>query len=429
MTIYRHPPLNSRVACLCRAPAVTLLLLLLVACAGPIRLNAVPEERTIDAAIPGIPGARFWVDKESEPFLREALLSFEKEKAHLASIGHTGPLPPVSFLAVSGGGDNGAFGAGLIKGWTEHGGRPEFKGVTGVSTGALIAPLAFLGPEHDDTLAEAYTAITQADIFESRGLISGVFSDALADTLPMSKTIERFVTQDLLDAIAVEYAKGRLLLVATTNLDARRPIIWNMTAIAASDSPDALSLFRKILMASAAVPGAFPPVMIDVEVDGEAYQEMHVDGGAMAQVFLYPSAFNLAEQSARLHAQRERRVYIIRNARLDPDWADVERRTFSIAGRAISSLIHSQGIGDLYRIYLTSQRDGLDYNLAFIGPDFDFEHLDEFDQAFMGALYRYGYDLGRQGYPWRKAPPGFEGVELAPQAEGEADTVSRAPSS
>jgi hypothetical protein len=429
MTIYRHTRLTDRHARLCRLSAVSLLLLLLAACAAPMRLNAVPEERTTDAAIPGIPGARFWVDKESEPFLREALLSFEKEKAHLASIGHTGPLPPVSFLAVSGGGDNGAFGAGLIKGWTEHGDRPEFKGVTGVSTGALIAPLAFLGPEHDDTLADAYTAITQADIFESRGLLGGVFSDALADTLPMSKTIERYVTQNLLDAIAVEYAKGRLLLVGSTNLDARRPIIWNMTAIAASNSPNALPLFRRILLASAAVPGAFPPVMIDVEVDGEAYQEMHVDGGAMAQVFLYPATLNLAEQSARMNVQRQREVYIIRNARLDPDWADVERRTFSIAGRAISSLIHSQGIGDLYRIYLTSQRDGIDYNLAFIGADFSFEHVDEFDQAFMRALYRYGYDLGRQGYPWRKAPPGFEGLELTPQPAGAADTASGVPSS
>ncbi|HEY9568606.1 MAG TPA: patatin-like phospholipase family protein, partial [Thalassobaculum sp.] len=386
----------------------------LAACAAPIRLNAVPEERTTDAGIPGIPGARFWVDNESEPFVREALQSFEKEKAYLAGTGHTGALPPVSFLAVSGGGDNEAFGAGILKGWTEHGDRPDFKAVTGVSTGALIAPLAFLGPEHDNTLTDAYTAITQADIFESRGWFGGVFGDALADTLPMSRMIERYVTQDLLDAIAVEYAKGRLLLVGTTNLDSRRPIIWNMTAIAASASPDALPLFRKILMASAAVPGAFPPVMIDVQVDGEAYQEMHVDGGAMAQVFLYPSALHLAEEAARLHAQRERRVYIIRNARLDPDWADVERRTFSIAGRAISSLIHSQGIGDLYRIYVTSQRDGLDYNLAFIGREFHFKHDDEFDQKFMRALYHYGYDLGRQGYPWRKAPPGFEGVELTP---------------
>src|SRR3546814_9363212 len=150
-------------------------------------------------------------------------------------------------------------------------------------------------------------------------------------------------------------------------------------------------------MASAAVPGAFPPVMIDVQVDGEAVQGMHVDGGQMAQVFLYLSGLHLAEEAARLHAQREHRVYIIRNARLDADWADVERRTFSIAGRAISSLIHSQGIGDLYRMYVTSQRDGLDYNLAFIGREFHFKHDDEFDQKFMRALYHYGYDLGRPG--------------------------------
>lgn len=394
--------------------AAVLLPLLLVACAGPIRLNAVPDERTTEATIPGIPGARFWVDKETEPFLREALHSFELEKAHLASIGHSGALPPVSFLAVSGGGDNGAFGAGLLKGWTEHGDRPVFKAVTGVSTGALIAPLAFLGPEYDDTLADAYTAITKADIFEDRGLLAAVLDDALADTVPMSKMIERYVTQDLLDAIAEEYGKGRLLFVGTTNLDARRPIVWNMTAIAASRSPDALPLFRKILLASAAVPGAFPPVMFDVEVDGKPYQEMHVDGGAMTQVFLYPPTLNVALQSTRLHAERERRVYIIRNARLDPDWADVERRTFSIAGRAISSLIHSQGIGDLYRIYLTTQRDGFDYNLAYIGANFDFEHDEEFDQAFMRALYKYAYDLGRQGYPWRKTPPDFDTLDLTP---------------
>ncbi|MGF1611099.1 MAG: patatin-like phospholipase family protein [Kiloniellales bacterium] len=400
---------------------------LVSACAAPARLTAVPEDRTIEAVVPGIPGARYWVDKEMEPFLQDALQSFAREQGYLASIGHSGPLPPVSFLAVSGGGDNGAFGAGLMKGWTEHGDRPVFKGVTGVSTGALIAPMAFLGSDYDDALEEAYTAVTQADIFEPRGFITGALSDALADTTPMSKMIEHFVTESFLEAIAAEYAKGRLLLVGTTNLDARRPVIWNMTAIAASKAPGSLELFRKILRASAAVPGAFPPVMIDVEVDGKPYQEMHVDGGAMAQVFLYPPSLHVAEQSAKAHIQRERSVYIIRNARLDPDWADVERRTFSIAGRAISSLIHSQGIGDLYRIYLTTHRDGFDYNLAFIGPDFDFEHKEEFDQDFMRALYKYGYELARKGYPWRKAPPGFDDLDLNPGGGG--TTAAGAPSS
>ncbi|MGF1594707.1 MAG: patatin-like phospholipase family protein [Kiloniellaceae bacterium] len=404
--------------------AAIFLPLLLIACTGPVRLSAVPDEHTTQAIVPGIPEARFWVDKEIEPFLREALHSFERERAYLAGTGHSGALPPVSFLAVSGGGDNGAFGAGLLKGWTEHGGRPVFKAVTGVSTGALIAPLAFLGSEYDDTLEEAYTAITKDDIFEGRGLLAALFDDALADTFPMSEMIARFVTQDLLDAIAEEYEKGRLLFVGTTNLDARRPIVWNMTAIAASRSPGALALFQKILLASAAVPGAFPPVMIDVEVDGDHYQEMHVDGGAMTQVFLYPPTLNIALQSAQVHAQRERHVYIIRNARLDPEWADVERRTFSIAGRAISSLIHSQGIGDLYRIYLTSQRDGFDYNLAYIGADFDHEHDDEFDQAFMRALYEYAFELGRRGYPWRKTPPDFDTLDLTPTIEADTGVPS-----
>ncbi len=397
--------------------AALLLFPLLAACAAPARLSAVPDDRTTQAVIPGIPAARFWVDREMEPFLQEGLRSFEREQAYLASTGHSGSLPPVSFLAVSGGGDNGAFGAGLLNGWTAHGDRPVFKAVTGVSTGALIAPMAFLGPAYDDALKEAYTEITQEDIFIPRGLIGGVLSDAMANTLPMADMIAHFVTQDFLDAIAAEYAKGRLLMVGTTNLDARRPVIWNMTAIAASKAPGALELFRKILRASAAVPGAFPPVMIDVELDGEPHQEMHVDGGAMAQIFLYPPSLHLAEESARAHLQRERNVYVIRNARLDPEWADVERDMLTIAGRAISALIHSQGIGDLYRIYLTTQRDGIDYNLAFIGADFDIEPEVEFDQAFMRALYDYGYELARDGYPWRKAPPGFEDLDLTPGDE------------
>ncbi len=404
-------------------PASALLMLLaLAACAGPVRMNAVPDAQTTEAIVPGIPEARFWVDVDSESFRQVALQSFQREQAHLASTGHSGPLPTASFLSVSGGGDNGAFSAGLLKGWTDHGDRPKFKAVTGVSTGALVAPLAFLGPDYDNTLAEAYTEITSDDIFLARGFLTALFSDALADTFPMAKLIERYVTQDMLNAIAAEYAKGRLLFVGTTNLDARRPVVWNMTAIAASRSPNALPLFREILRASAAIPGAFPPIMVDVEVDGVRYQEMHVDGGALSQVFLYPPSLQLGRESARAHAERERQVYVIRNARIDPEWADVERRTLSIAGRAISTLIHSQGVGDLYRIYLTTQRDGVGYNLAYIGADFDAKHDEDFGQEFMRALYDYGYNLGRDGFPWRKSPPGFEGLDVDVERQKAAST-------
>ena len=383
--------------------------LLLQGCATPGRLAAVPVQDTTRAEIPGIPNARYWVQTDIEPFVRDALASAQREQAYLARTGHQGPLPPVNFLAVSGGGDDGAFGAGLLVGWTETGTRPEFRGVTGVSTGALIAPFAFLGPEEDDTLREVYTAIGPANVLEPRSLLVALTSDALADNSPLFELISRHINAEFLARIAREYQeKGRLLLIGTTNLDARRGIVWNMGAIAASGDPKALDLFRKIMLASAAIPAAFPPVMIDVEVNGKPYQEMHVDGGTQAQVFLYPPRmFDLIRQQGVNVAPRERSVYIIRNARLDPDWAAVERSTLTIAGRAISSLIQTQGLGDLYRIYTTAQRDGLDYNLAYIGSDFNAEHKEDFDTAYMRALFDYGYQLGRKGYPWQKTPPGM----------------------
>ena len=387
------------------------LLLLLQGCATPPRLAAVPLQDTTRAEIPGIPNARYWVQTDLEPFIRDAIASTQREKAYLARTGHQGPLPPINFLAVSGGGDDGAFGAGLLIGWTETGTRPEFKGVTGVSTGALIAPFAFLGPEEDAKLREVYTTIGPANILKPRGLLAALTSDGLADNSPLFELISRHINAEFLARIAQEYQeKGRMLLIGTTNLDARRGIIWNMgeIAMAARDNPKALELFRKIMLASAAIPGAFPPMMIDVEVNGKPYQEMHVDGGAMAQVFLYPPRmFDRIRQEGVKIAPRARSVYIIRNARLDPDWATVERSTLTIVGRAISSLIQSQGLGDLYRIYLTAQQDRLDYNLAYIGADFNAEHKDDFDNAYMRVLFDYGYQLGRKGYPWQKTPPGL----------------------
>ena len=181
-------------------------------------------------------------------------------------------------------------------------------------------------------------------------------------------------------------------------------------AEAAANNSHALELFRRILLASAAIPGEFPPVMFDVEVDSQPYQEMHVDGGAMRQLFLYPANLRAAakHEHLRVFAERERKAYLIRNARLDPDWASVERSTLTIAGRAISSLIQTQGVGDLDRLYLVAKKDGVDFNLAYIGADFNAEHKEDFDTAYMQALFDYGYQLGRKGYPWKKAPPGLD---------------------
>ena len=380
---------------------------MLTACATPQRVAAVPPQLAAEAR-PDTFAVRYRVARGSDEFAAEARESLRREISWRKSQGLTGPLPPASFLAISGGGDDGAFTAGLLNGWTARGDRPEFKVVTGISTGALIAPFAFLGPRYDSVLKSVYTDVSQKDIFKRRNLIRAFFGDALSDTTPLYQLLSRYVDQPLLDQIAAEYDRGRILLVGTTLLDTPEPVIWNMTAIAASHDPRAIELFRKIMIASASIPGVFPPVMIDVEVNGVRYQEMHVDGGAMAQVFAYPPSLNLRELAAQGGvADRKRTLYIIRNARLDPEWADVQRRTLSIASRAVSSLMMTQGIGDLYRIYSTTTRDGVDYNLAFVPSTFNTPHKEQFDTTYMRALYKVGYDMGYAGYPWQKTPPGF----------------------
>ena len=382
-------------------------LLALGACSHPERGPAVPDEATWRAEIPGIPNARFRPAERGPAAMEMGLESIRRERAHLAETGgDPDGLPPVYALAVSGGGEDGAFGAGLLVGWTEAGTRPEFKLVTGVSTGALTAPFAFLGPEYDDELEAVYTQLTPDDIFEERGLTAALFDDAMSDTAPLRRTIRRYADEEMLRRIAEEYRKGRLLLIASTDIDARQAVVWNIGAIAESGAPGALDLFHHILVASAAVPGVFPPVMIDVEVDGRPYQEMHVDGGAVSQVFGYPRSVDM-RQAEELGIVRDRTMYIIRNSRLDADWASTDRQTLSIAGRAISSLIHSEGVGDLQRMYLVAQRDGVGYNLAFIGDEFDVPLEEPFDQTYMRALFAYGRDLGRNGYPWHHVPPGY----------------------
>ena len=385
--------------------AAVLLPLLTPACSTPQRMVA-PAYASMPQANVGVSNVRFFVARDTAAFQAEALSSLAKEKAWLAAQGSTGPLPPSYFLAISGGGDNGAFGAGLLNGWTASGTRPEFKMVTGVSTGALIAPFAFLGSRYDGAIRKFYTTISAKDIFKSRGMLKGVMSDAMADSRPLANLIAQNTDQALLDAIAAEYAKGRILLVGTTDMDSLEPVIWNMTAIAASKSPGSLALFRNVLLASASIPGAFPPVMLDVNVDGTHHQEMHSDGGTVAQVFVFPPSINVA--LIRETAPRRRVLYVIRNARFDSPWESVPRKTMTIAARAIGSLTTTQGIGDLYRIYSSAQRDGIEFNLAYIPSTFTQHPKEEFNTAYMRELYAAGERMAAAGYKWEKYPPGYE---------------------
>ncbi len=359
------------------------------------------------ATVIGVPNARFWVDRGTEAITMEMARSVAAE-AETHGFSARGRRPPSHFLALSGGSDDGAFGAGLLVGWTASGQRPEFRLVTGISTGGLIAPFAYLGPAYDPQLRAVFTGVTQKDILRTRFLTAAVFDDALADTSPLYSLISRYVDEQMVADIAREYRKGRLLLIGTTNIDLQRPVLWNLGAIAASGHPGALDLIRRIMLASAAIPGAFPPVLIDVDVKGEHRQEMHVDGGVVAQTFLYPVSVQLQRESRRVGIERERTAYIIRNGRLDPEWTATERRFISIAGRAVSTMIHYSGVNDVMRIYAQTQRDGVAFRLAYIEPDFKAEHTEDFAPVYMNALFNHAYERARTGYPWHTAPPFLE---------------------
>jgi len=188
-------------------------------------------------------------------------------------------------------------------------------------------------------------------------------------------------------------------------------VIWNIGAIAASRHPKSLELLRKILLASASIPGAFQPVLLDVEIGGAQFQEMHVDGGAIAQLFLYPASLD----PSLLPVERPQTAFVIRNARLDPEHAEIERRTLTIAGRAISTMLAASGSNDVMRVYFLTKRDGVDYNLAYIGSDFKVPRNHLFDQAYMRALYDYGYQQAIAGRAWHKTPPGLHTRRAARQ--------------
>ncbi len=408
-----------------RRAAVPLLLLLLAlgGCSTILRLDPPPPAATETLPILGIPNARFWPDGPPDALLQEGAQVVARRRAAAESAARPGArVPDAHFLALSGGGDNGAFGAGLMVGWTQSGTRPVFEVVTGISAGALIAPFAFLGPDYDPQLREVFTAVELRDVLRVGSHVStafaAIFGEALADASPLYQLIARHADAAMLEAIAREYARGRLLLIGTTNLDVQRPVIWNIGAIAASGHPDALRLFRRILLASASIPGAFPPVLVDVEHAGRAHQEMHVDGGAAMQVFLFPPSLYLREVTRQQPLVRRRVVYVVRNGRIDVEWSSTVRGLFSIASRSLSTLLHFSGLNDIGRIYLTSTRDGVDFRLASIGPDFTAQRRGPFDRDFMQSLFAYGQTRGAAGEAaWADAPPAVTILDLPAAAD------------
>jgi hypothetical protein len=400
---------NTRPSYLPQFALLSSLLLVLSAC-GTTSLealrNPVPEPLVVQAGVPGYSQIRFWGDDGSglsDEAIRTRLTQLKEAAKTDATISHKN----LNFLTVSGGGSNGAFGAGLLVGWTAAGTRPSFDVVTGISTGSLIAPFAFLGPSYDDKLRESYTGISAADIYKKKGILRALTSESAADNTPLKNLISRYVDEELVNHIASEHAKGRRLLIGTTNIDAERPVVWDIGAIASSSEAGRTRLIRDILVASASIPGVFPPVRISVTADGNSYDEMHVDGGTSNQVFLMPSKISTREIDAATKTKRKRTLYIIRNGKVGPEWSAVKPKLTAIAGRSVSALIKTQGIGDLYRIYASAKRDGISYNAVWVPDSYDQKEPEPFDPAYMKALFEMGYEMGMKGISWSKVPPGF----------------------
>lgn len=377
-------------------------LMLLAACEGTRVVDAAPENTHLLAKIPGFPGVRTWGDTTAadvEDGVGELIDQIRAEARRTGQLPNGGKFDA---LVLSGGGSDGPYGAGLLVGWTEAGTRPDFSFVTGISAGAMIAPFAFLGPEFDYKLRE-FSLENSTDTLVAFQILRGIFTGfGLLDISPLEKLLAELITPEVVARIGAEHNKGRRLWIGTTNLDAQRPVYWDIGRIAASGREDAPALIRKIILASASIPGAFPPVFFNVDIGGRIYSEMHVDGGVTHQLFFYPYEVDLPKLPPDARAMVERgTIYVIRNTKLDPAFVPVSPGIVDIAGRAMSTLIKFGGQSDVRLLETQARRDGFGLKVTSVPEDFAMVERELFDPAYMRALFELGHGMAAQEATWR----------------------------
>jgi hypothetical protein len=397
---------------LTRTLALVLALLALAGCASLARIPSTREQQAV-ATIPGIPNARVWSDDRADALLARATSDVRADRA--------GRAGAINVLAISGGGSNGSYSAGLLTGWSDRGTRPEFTVVTGASAGALIAPFAFLGSSYDPVLKNLFSEGIGEELLQIDGL-AAIFGAGVFKTEPLKRLVARYVDEELLDRVGAEYRKGRRLLVVTTNLDAQRTAVWDMGAIASSGSPNALALFREVLVASASVPGVYSPVLISVEGEGRRFDEMHVDGGVRANLLVVPESLLLSSVPVPASGVRPR-VYILMNNKLEQDFEMVEGKTLAIVSRSFTTAVKANTQNTLIATYDFARRNKWDFNLASIDADYPTTTSMGFDKTYMRQLFQYGYEQGYRGSPWRKTLPATYTVPAA--SPPPARTISR----
>ncbi|MBR0551118.1 patatin-like phospholipase family protein [Stakelama marina] len=367
-----------------------LFLSLLSACASIDRAPFTRVEQA-QAVIPDITHARFWADAPD------------------AARRMTPPIDPPGgtiTLALSSGGDDGAFAAGFLNGWSESGSRPDFTVVTGVSTGALVAPFAFLGPQWDDRVRRVFTGLDTSDVLDMRFPLAIPFSPSAMSAKPLKSLIDREITDTVIDAVAREYRKGRRLFVETANLDAQRAVVWDMGAIAASDAPGRYALFRKVLLASSSLPGVFPPVAIDTEANGRTVRELHSDGGTVSQILTLPD-----DRAAPLGKRRPAKLYIIASSKWGADFRFVTPKTIPVIRNAYNLALQSALAAEVKAAYYLARQRGTQFRFAYIGSDFGARKHPMFANWYVNRIYGYGLRRGRM-QAWATQPPDARDLHL-----------------
>ncbi|MFA4992727.1 MAG: patatin-like phospholipase family protein [Candidatus Omnitrophota bacterium] len=363
--------------------------------------HAVPENLVGTAVVVGMPDIRYYTDEpDSFSLSRQSLVDSFKDEGKSEYLVNGVKTYPV--LIIGGGVSNSAYGIGLLKGWLKEGSRPEFKIVTGYSSGSLIAIATFSGKDYEDRLADLFTSISTKDVVKQKGLFGILFGNSVNSSALFAKKIDDIVDENLMAKIAQEHARGRRLYVGTSDLDAQGFVIWDMGALASKGNYDSLKMFRKIILASCSFSSMLPPVFFQVEAGGRRYDEMHADGGVIGGIFY----INQLTEGAGVREFRTR-VYILNCCYMSPHSKQVEDNLTAIISRTIETNGASKMSGDTYRMYAFAKEKGWDYNLAYIPEDFKPNQKEMFDKQEMQRLFKRGYDDAIAGYKWHKAPPGL----------------------
>ncbi len=405
----------------CPGVAVFLVAFILSACSATPRPTPPPVNAPLEHAWGAVPFQRL-VDEIDSKFTDSFLSLLQAKRDQMRQAGDDGKIP-YRALALSGGGSRGAYGAGVLSGWTKRGDRPQFDVVTGVSTGALMATHIFLGSDFDEDIA-IYRYLTNDDVFEKRGLLSTLLalrrSSAAFNTAPLRETLLSIISEETLDLVAAEHRKGRRLFVGSTNLDANVFTIWDMGVIAESDRPDRLNHFIDAIMASAAFPIAFPPIYI--EIDGEAgpYTQMHADGGVRETAFFFDfpliKGFQRTLEAVGFNeGDFKQELYLLINGPIafpgQKTYKPVAGTTAAVAEATITSLMTKVRQGSVYKLWVLAMAHGADFHLSFVPQDFEFTSRSlNFDPEVSNALFELGYQQALDGTAWatQRAPSSNE---------------------